>query len=248
MWRYGKLHTLLVVMWNGATTLDNTAVLKKFNPELSFDTAITLLCIYPRKLTIYVRTETCTRMLALLSAERWWSEMDQADSWLSVLSRLFLIPLRGQSFPLCLLCYWGGEKSLIVSPEECYQALIHNSSSTIAGPLGMEPEMWLPNCEDSEYGHRHMHASFGPASQRDRRVVISPFLPRGVSPRASTLASKYSNTRMADARWLSPYLGFPLRGIWEIKFYPWYSSPETLVSSDILWPHKNVNTLFLIHM
>ena len=24
--------------------------------------------------------------------------MDQADSWLSVLSRLFLIPLRGQSF------------------------------------------------------------------------------------------------------------------------------------------------------
>ena len=61
---------------------------------------------------------------------------------------------------------------------------------------------------------------FGPASQRNRRVVISAFLPRRVSPWASTLESKYSNTRMADSRWLSPYLGFPLRSIWEIKFYP----------------------------
>lgn len=75
------------------------AILKKFNPELSFDMAIPLLGVYPRKLKIYICTETWTRMFALLSVERWWSETDQADSWMSVLSRLFLIPLRGQSFP-----------------------------------------------------------------------------------------------------------------------------------------------------
>ena len=52
-----------------ATLENNMAILKKFNIEFSFDPAVPLLGIYPRKYKTYVHTETCTQMLAILSVE-----------------------------------------------------------------------------------------------------------------------------------------------------------------------------------
>ena len=58
MWKNRNHHALLVGMWNGAATVENSlAVPQKINIKLSYDPAIPSLGTYPREMKTYVHTK-----------------------------------------------------------------------------------------------------------------------------------------------------------------------------------------------
>lgn len=71
---YQKLSIILMGMKNGTTTLEESDDFYKAKHTLLYDPAITLLCIYPRGLKMYVRPKTCTQLFtatAFIDAKTW---------------------------------------------------------------------------------------------------------------------------------------------------------------------------------
>ena len=62
MWRNYNLHILLVGMYNGVTTFENSWT-GPSKSELLYDPVTLLLCIHnPPQMKTYVPTKTCTQM------------------------------------------------------------------------------------------------------------------------------------------------------------------------------------------
>ena len=61
-WSNRNSHSTLVGMQNSTLTLEGLQFLTKLNILLLYNSAITLLGIYPNDLKIYIHTKTCTQM------------------------------------------------------------------------------------------------------------------------------------------------------------------------------------------
>ena len=85
--REGNHSALLVGIQTGVATLENSMeVFKKLKIELPYDSAITLLGIYPKNTGVMIRRGTCTPMFtaALLTIAKVWKEpkCPSTDEWI----------------------------------------------------------------------------------------------------------------------------------------------------------------------
>ena len=80
-------HTLLVGLQIGTATMETVwRVLKKLRIDLPYDSAISLLSIYPKGLEIHIQKDICTLMFtaALFTVARTWKQpkCPMIDDWI----------------------------------------------------------------------------------------------------------------------------------------------------------------------
>ena len=87
MWRKGSIHTLLMEIKVGKTTMENSIeVSLKIKIELLCNLAILFLGIYPKRMKTLIGKEICTRMFisALFILDNIWEQLKclLMDKWI----------------------------------------------------------------------------------------------------------------------------------------------------------------------